>query len=223
MKLIRDLGIRRVYQPKNDAFKNFGFGLFLCPVCGGEAERKKGDGLKQKRCCGGQSKIAPKGSPLHNRYVSMTQRCFDKNATSYKNYGGRGINVCDAWRNFDNFAKWALSNGFDCNMQLDRIDSNKDYSPDNCRFITQADNNRNKRNNIHTHDDVVEMIRLYVCTPLSIKEIAEMFSDSAGNVANIIRKRSWDIETEWDKYVDSVALVKKTLPSRIRKMWKDGA
>lgn len=222
MKLIRDLGLREVYQPKPGTYKNFRFGLFLCPVCGGEAERKKGDGLKQKRCCGGQSKIAPKGSPLHNRYISMTQRCFDKNAASYKNYGGRGITVCDSWRNFDNFAKWALSNGFDSNKQIDRIDSDKSYSPENCRFITQAENNRNKRSNIHTREDIVEIIRLYVCTPLSIKEIAEIVSDSPGNVANIIRKRSWNIETEWDQYIDAVVEAKKALPSRIRNIWKQG-
>lgn len=221
MKLIKDLDIRDIYQPRANNIKRFRFALFLCPVCGNEVERKKADGLKQKRCCGGKSKIAPKGSPLHNRYIGMTQRCWDKNAANYSSYGGRGIGVCDAWRNFDNFASWALANGFDCNKQLDRIDNEKGYSPDNCRFIDCSDNQRNKRNNIHTRGEVVEIIRLYVCTPISIAELAEKFNDSQGNISNIIRKRAWDIETEWDEYVDAVVKVKKNLPSKIRKLWMD--
>lgn len=221
MKLIRDLGIRDIYQPKVGTTKRYRYALFLCPVCGGEAERKKADGIKQKKCCGGKSKIAPKGSPLHNRYISMTQRCSDKNAVSYKYYGGKGITVCKEWMNFDNFATWCLANGFEVNKQLDRIDGNKGYSPDNCRFISCADNQRNKSVCIHSHDEIIEIIRLYVCTPVSFAELAVKFNDSAGNIANIVRKRSWNVDTEWDKYVDAVVEVKKILPSKIRKIWNE--
>lgn len=221
MKIIKDLDIREVIQPKTGNTKRFRFALFLCPVCGCEAERKKADGIKQKRCCGGKSKIAPKGSPLHNRYISMTQRCFDKNASSYNRYGGRGISVCKEWMNFDNFARWCLSNGFSMEKQLDRIDGDKDYSPGNCRFITVTENQRNKSACIHSKDEIAEIIRLYVCTPISFKELAIRFNDSPGNIANIIRKRSWNIDTEWDRYIDAVVEIKKTIPSKVRKMWMD--
>lgn len=77
----------------------------------------------------------------------MKQRCYDKNHKSYNNYGGRGITVCNEWLNDGtSFEKWALKNGYQDGLTIDRIDYNKGYSPDNCRWITTAEQNRNKRN-----------------------------------------------------------------------------
>lgn len=84
--------------------------------------------------------------PLYKRWVQMRQRCNDPNHPSFANYGGRGIKVCTEWEdNAAVFIEWALSNGWEPNLQLDRRDNNKGYSPDNCRFVTQADNLRNRR------------------------------------------------------------------------------
>ena len=159
--------------------------------CGNIVERKKDDGIKQKKCCGGISKIAPKGSPIHNRYIGMMQRCTDKNSISYKNYGARGITICKEWLNFDNFAKWAMDNGFSVDLQLDRIDNNKGYSPDNCRFVTRSENMRNTRNNIHTEGSIAQMRKEYESGELSINQIAKKYSDSRGNIYNILKYRSW--------------------------------
>ena len=83
---------------------------------------------------------------LYNIWKNMRQRCSNPNASGYKNYGGRGISICSDWDNFYVFQDWALSNGYEDNLEIDRIDSNSDYSPVNCRWVTKSFNSamRNK-------------------------------------------------------------------------------
>lgn len=86
-------------------------------------------------------------------WLSMKQRCFNTKAKAYKSYGARGITVCDEWKNsFESFEKWAFENGYDETAHkglctLDRIDNDGNYEPSNCRWITNAEQQRNKRSN----------------------------------------------------------------------------
>lgn len=77
-------------------------------------------------------------------YYAMLQRCYHKSCSHYFRYGGRGIAVCDEWRN-DNtaFYRWALNNGYKEGLTLDRIDNNGDYTPDNCRWVSVKTQNNN--------------------------------------------------------------------------------
>lgn len=84
---------------------------------------------------------------LRHKWGSMITRCTNPNAKNYANYGGRGITVCDEWRTFSNFFIWSINNGFKPGLSIDRIDVNKGYSPDNCRFITMEQQQQNRRNN----------------------------------------------------------------------------
>ena len=77
----------------------------------------------------------------------MRNRCFNSNNKSFVYYGGRGISVCDEWNEFLNFEKWAIQNGFEENLTLDRIDVNGNYEPENCRWISQKEQMRNTRAN----------------------------------------------------------------------------
>lgn len=92
------------------------------------------------------------GSRLHIVWRSMNQRCYNPNKKSYPRYGGRGITVCDEWRNdFQAFYEWAIANGYDENADryqctIDRIDNDKGYSPDNCRWVDMKVQNNNKSN-----------------------------------------------------------------------------
>lgn len=89
---------------------------------------------------------------LYGVWRGMRQRCNDPHAKSYKNYGARGIGVCEEWlNNYQAFKEWAYSHGYNdsaqfYNWQIDRIDNNIGYCPSNCRFITSKQNNRNRRN-----------------------------------------------------------------------------
>lgn len=88
---------------------------------------------------------------LYICYRGMRNRCEVKSHPSYKNYGGRGIKVCEQWSGKDgffNFKKWAMSNGWAKGLSLDRLDNDKGYCPDNCRFATRVEQNYHRRSNI---------------------------------------------------------------------------
>lgn len=85
---------------------------------------------------------------LYAIWCKMKDRCYNRNVNDYPNYGARGITVCDEWRHdFPAFMKWAFNNGYKDNLTIDRVDNDKSYSPDNCRWETRAVQNNNKRNN----------------------------------------------------------------------------
>lgn len=94
---------------------------------------------------------------LYSIYYAMVNRCGNKNAINYKNYGGRGIKVCDEWSGEDgfiNFMNWANSNGYENNLSIDRIDVNGNYSPANCKWSTRREQmNNTTRNHLITIDN----------------------------------------------------------------------
>ena len=86
--------------------------------------------------------------PLYPVWNQMKARCYNPKSNRYHNYGGRGIEVCWEWRNdFWAFEKWANRSGWRKGYQIDRINTDGNYEPDNCRWVTPKDNNRNRRNN----------------------------------------------------------------------------
>lgn len=86
-------------------------------------------------------------SRLYTIYTNIKQRCFNKLNANYYNCGGRGIKVCDEWKdNFMNFYNWAMNNGYKDDLTIERIDVNGDYEPDNCKWILLCEQAWNKRN-----------------------------------------------------------------------------
>lgn len=98
------------------------------------------------------TKHGQRHSRLYNVHRSMVARCNNPNVHEYGNYGGRGIEVCDEWRDFKNFADWAKENGYTeaerGKCTLDRIDPNGNYEPSNCRWASMKTQERNRRNNV---------------------------------------------------------------------------
>lgn len=127
--------------------------VYKCKCDCGNVKNVRGTHLRQGRVksCGclkaeqethGNDRIA-------HIWMHMKNRCYNPKSTSYKNYGARGITICDEWINdFFAFKKWALENGYNDKLSIDRIDNNGGYEPTNCKWSSDVEQGRNRRNTI---------------------------------------------------------------------------
>ncbi len=118
-------------------------------------------------------------SKIYSVWQSMRQRCYNLNSSIYSYYGGRGIVVCDEWKDFKAFYGWAILHGYKEGLSLDRIDVNGNYCPDNCRWVTMEVQGNNRRNN-HTVT--------YMGETLTITEWARKTGISATTLTDRLRR-----------------------------------
>jgi len=84
---------------------------------------------------------------LHHIWKAMISRCENEKRKSYKNYGGRGIKVCEEWHDMNNFFNWAITHGYSDDLTIDRENNDGDYCSENCRWVTMKVQNNNRRGN----------------------------------------------------------------------------
>jgi hypothetical protein len=88
------------------------------------------------------------GHILRRCWTNMLRRCEHPTHPQFKDWGGRGITVCDEWHDLDTFRTWALENGYQRDLQIDRIDNDGPYCPENCKWVTKTENMRHTRRSV---------------------------------------------------------------------------
>lgn len=145
------------------------------------------------------------GSRLNNIFRNLKARCENPKRDHYKYYGERGIAVCDEWNNTEKvpedhnatkgylaFKKWALTHGYKEGLTIDRINVNKGYSPDNCRWITVQEQNNNKRNNCYiTYKDKTQSLADW-CRELNL---------NYDTIKDRLNRYHWSVEKAFEKKV----------------------
>lgn len=136
-------------------------GRFVCKCDCGNTREYYLSQLNEARSCGCLSKELSNGKDgktrLHKIWSNMKQRCSNPKVRAYKTYGGRGITVCDEWKDsFKNFKEWAYSNGYNDTLTIERIDVNGNYEPSNCKWITLEEQVNNKTNSVWIEVDGIK-------------------------------------------------------------------
>jgi len=187
---------------KKDA-KGRWLGLFRCKNCGVIYIRDLSAGKKSKQCkkCY-KNGIAKLNYKLYHIWHSMRDRCYNKNNKNAKYYYKKGIRLCKAWRKFENFLEWANKNGWRPGLQVDRIDSERGYSPDNCRLVTSLINMRN-RSCCKLSIEKAETIRLLHAEGKTSKEIANEFCISRAMLSYVLHNRCWSVEPPTQRATNS--------------------
>ena len=149
----------------------------------------------------------------------MKARCYNKNVKSYKNYGAKGVKVCDEWKdNYPAFRSWALSNGYSPELEISRFGDKGDYSPDNCSFKTKYENaseaSKGKKRSLYTvrrsslsksklnRREYFELIRKAISGKYKARELSEEYNVDRSNIRTMCKlynkKQNWKRRTKWD-------------------------
>ena len=148
---------RLVVQERDFSYKKAAYWICLCD-CGNHATVQSchlRSGATQSCGCLNKENVRERKtvhggsySRLYRTWSSMKGRCYNPNDPNYKDYGGRGITICDEWRDsFEAFRDWALTNGYRDDLTIERLNVNGNYEPSNCTWLTNKEQQNNKRNN----------------------------------------------------------------------------
>lgn len=132
-------------------------------------------------------------SKLYQCWLNMKSRCYYPNNTEYKNYGGRGIKVCDEWiDDYSNFKDWATNSGYEECLTIDRIDVNKNYEPSNCRWVDmKVQGNNTTRNHYITYNGKTQSMQLW----------AEELDIPYTTLRKRLNSLDWTVEEAFEKEV----------------------
>ena len=124
---------------------------------------------------------------LYNSWRGMKERCYNSNNKAFKYYGGKGIEVCTSWQPYKGFKEWAILNGYEEGLTIDRLDSNKNYEPSNCVWIPHVDNviKSNSTRYLERYNNAKEYWKSNKCTGTYL---AELFGVSFSIGCRWIRK-----------------------------------
>ena len=151
--LIEDLGL---LYPTENSKRKYRFGIYKCGFCGSNFKANTHDinngnikscgCYKKRRVSETQKTHGLRFTRLYGIWAEIKRRTLNPKHKQYVDYGGRGITICDEWKNdFMSFYSWAMSNGYSDELSIDRIDNDGSYYPENCRWTTKTIQARNQR------------------------------------------------------------------------------
>lgn len=120
----------------------------------------------------------------------MKARCRNPNHKWYRCYGGKGVEVCKEWMNFEAFYEWSINNGYAEGLTIDRIENDGNYCPENCRYVTMKVNNRN-RGYVKLDEHKVSIIKYKLINGISNKMLAQEYYVSHTTIRDISIGRYW--------------------------------
>lgn len=195
LKVIKDLGLNKEKKPKREA-------VFLC-FCGNEFKATI-NSVKtlQKKSCG-----CLKGNPtyfthlkskhpLYRKWSGMITRTTNKKEDRYKNYGGRGISVCDEWKNnFMAFYDWAMENGYKKGLSIDRINNDGNYEPSNCQWLTMKENSIKDRTSEYVKKyKSKEICEIYIKEHVTLIFLAKKYGTYKSVISTILKENNIEIK-----------------------------
>ena len=128
---------------------------------------------------------------LYRIWGDMKRRCSAKKCQRYKNYGGRGISVCQEWKDsFENFQNWAINSGYKEGLSIERVDVNANYCPENCTWIPYENQSRNKTNTRFSVEDI-KNIRNRLKNGEKQVDLAKEYGTYQANISAIKLKKAW--------------------------------
>lgn len=127
---------------------------------------------------------------LRNVYSNMKVRCYNVNSKDYKNYGGRGIIIEDSFSTFNKFFIWAINNGYGEGLEIDREDNDNNYSISNCRWVTKAENTRNRRASVMDWE-LVNDIRFGKYEHMTHSDVAKELNCSSSTIKSVRELKTW--------------------------------
>lgn len=174
--------------------------IFFCDYCKKEVEKRFDHGNNSRSC--GCVKWKFTSASLSSHGLSHTklyaiwnrikQCCTNPKYKDFELYGKRGIRVCHEWlSDVKTFIKWAKKNGYKEGLQINRINNDGNYDPNNCNFITPAQNARNRRNNILDEEIVVQLRAFYEDKKCTYQEVANAFNVSKSTVYGVLNYNIW--------------------------------
>ena len=143
-----------VYLNELPKEKGHRYALFRCSLCNNPFKARishvKAKAINTCECTNPKHRHKKSNTRLYHIWEAMLQRCNNKNHPKYKIYGARNITVDPEWNLFTSFEHWALTNGYTETLTLDRIDTNANYTPANCRWATKSTQQANRRKSLTT-------------------------------------------------------------------------
>lgn len=203
MTLIHNLDMRTIGTSGN----KIRFALFKCDICGTHIEKQKPNGLRDKSCGCIRYELSSVSNTIHGDskktsiyynlfgiWGAMRDRCNRQTNQDYCYYGAKGIIVEPEWDNYLEFKKWSLLNGYvpKKNLQIDRIDGNKNYCSTNCRWVTPKVNQRN-RDCVLLNEVKADEISSLISSNVPIADIAIMYGVHKDTINDIKRGKTWKI------------------------------